>query len=163
MYFEQLPLMVYSIGNVPKLVSNILTRITVSDQMLSSIYMYDQYSIQDGETPESLSYDFYGDTQYHWVIMICNNIIYPWNQWPMSTDSLNDHIKKKYGVGQMYATHHYIDGDGFVVNSGTGTSPVSNYQYETELNDTKRSINILNPQLINSFVSQFKLLIQATQ
>lgn len=164
MYFESLPLVVYSMGSVSKLVTNILTRIIVSDTMLASIYMYDQYVIEDNETPESISYDVYGDTQYHWVIMICNNIIYPWNDWPMSTETLNDYVKAMYGVGNLYSVHHYVNVKGFIVNpGGVGAMPVSNYEYETQKNDAKRSINILNPSLLSSFISQFNILIQASK
>lgn len=162
MYFKQLPLLLYTIGGTQKLVTNILTRITVDSTMESSVYVYDEYMVTDGETPESVAYDFYGDPQYHWIIMLCNNIIYPWEQWAVSTDTVNELSLNKYGVENLYSIHHYVNSDGFVVNVGNGAAPVSNYDYEINENDAKRSIKILNPQLLNSFVIQFNSLIQAT-
>jgi PKD repeat protein len=159
MYFSKLPLMVYNIGGVSKLVTNILTRIAVSDELKANIFLYDSYVVKDGESPEMVSFKFYDNPQYHWVLLITNEIVNHYEQWPISSQSVVDYAKEKYGVSNIYATHHYINSDGFIVNSGAGTYPVSNLEYEINTNDAKRNINILNTNLITPFVKEFTNLI----
>lgn len=160
MYFSLLPFMEYNIEGNKKLVTNILTRIAVSSELKDNIYLYEEYSIKDGETPESIAFDQYGSTQYHWVVMLINDIIYPWNDWAVSSDMVVKLTKEKYGETELYSTHHYIDDNGFVTSQTVGTYPVSNLEYEIAQNDKKRNIKLLQPSLISAFVKEFKSLIQ---
>lgn len=161
MYFKQLPYTQYQIGGVRKLVTNILTRIAVSSEIRDNVFIYEEYTVRDGETPESVAFDFYGSTQYHWVIMVINDIVYPWNDWALSTTTLNKIAREKYGNDEeIYDPHHYLDSNGFITNQTSGTYPVSNLQYEIEENDKKRNIKILSPQLISLFVKDFRALIK---
>ncbi len=158
MYFKQLPMALYSVEGVQKLVTNILTRITISNELKQNIFLFEEYSIKDGETPESVAFDNYGSTQYHWVILICNEIIYPWNDWALPQSVLIDVVKDRYGASNLYTTHHYIDDDGYVTSQTVGTYPVSNLEYETGLNDEKRNIKILNVNFLTAFVNEFDAL-----
>lgn len=160
MYFKQLPAMVYSIGDVSKLVTNIFTRITINAAFKDNAFLFEEYSIKDNETPESVAFDYYGSTDYHWVIMLCNEIIYPWNDWAVSQDTINQNTKDKYGITQLYTTHHYVDANGFYTTQTVGTYPVSNVQYETDENNKKRSIKILDKSLLHPFITEFNNLIK---
>lgn len=162
MYFSQLPYMQYELNGIKKLVTNILTRITVSNELKDNIFLYEEYTIKDGETPESVAFDFYGSTEYHWVIMLINEIIYPWNDWALPSMALNEIAKEKYGATNLYAVHHYVDANGFITSQTVGTYPVSNLEYETQENDKKRNIKILEPTLLSAFVKDFKSLIKLT-
>jgi hypothetical protein len=74
----------------------------------------------------------------------------------MSTYNLERHITQKYGSGNEYDTHHYIDSRGFIVDSTNPTATsVSNYQYEDELNETKRRIKIIAPSVIGAVLKTF--------
>ena len=163
MYFSQLSYLRYEIDGFDKLVTNILTRITVSKELKDNIFLYEEYSIKDGETPESVAFDKYGSTEYHWVILLTNNIIYTWNDWALPTSTLLDICKEKYGIGNLYQTHHYIDSYGNITSQTIGNTPVSNWQYESDINDKKRNIKILSPSLLNAFVKDFNSLIETTQ
>ena len=160
MYFKQLPVMMYKVGDYQKLVSNILMRISITNELKDNIFLFEEYSITDGETPESVASDFYGSTEYHWVIMLCNEIVYPWNDWALSQDMVIKITKEKYGVANLYTTHHYQNADGLIVNSGVGNYPVSNLDYETRENDVKRNIKILNVNFLTGFVKEFNTLVR---
>jgi len=55
---------------------------------------------------------------------------------------------------------HYVNAAGFVVNStATGAVSVSNHSYERSLNEAKRRIKIISPELITTVLTQFKELI----
>jgi hypothetical protein len=160
MYFSQLPYLEYDIEGVRKLVTNILTRVAVSSEIKDNIYLYEEYTVKDGETPESIAFDRYGSTQYHWIVMLINEIIYPWNDWALSTSMLRKITQEKYGAANLYAVHHYIDENGFITSQTVGTFPVSNLDYEIAENDAKRNIKLIEPSLISAFVKEFKALVQ---
>jgi hypothetical protein len=72
----------------------------------------------------------------------------------MSTYNLTKYCQNKYT--NINAAHHYINSDGFIVNSTeTGATPVSNFAYEEQLNENKRRIKILKSIYVDSLVKEF--------
>lgn len=92
MYFNKLGTTEYNGIVIP----NILKRI-VANPNLSTTNLVEQYTIIENETPESLSYNYYGVVDYYWVIMLINNIKSRYFDWPMNNDELGNHITEKYG------------------------------------------------------------------
>ena len=43
----------------------------------------DLYYVKDGETPESISYDFYDTVEFYWTILLVNEIIDPYHDWAL--------------------------------------------------------------------------------
>lgn len=72
MYFSKFPLTLYSLDDRRsiQLVTNIATRTIILDSVKENLTTYEYYDIQDGDTPEILAYKFYGDSGYHWIILI---------------------------------------------------------------------------------------------
>ena len=137
---------------------------------------YVPYTIQEGESPDIISYNEYDDEQFYWIILQVNNITDYYNQWPMSNRELEDYISNKYG-NEANSVHHYetvttytednkliLEG-GIVVDSDfrfeypskqgsnvTLTSlptSVSNEEYERNLNEEKKEIEIISPRYVN--------------
>ena len=154
--------MVYTIGDVSKLVTNILTRITISNAFKENAFLYEEYYVKDYETPESLAFEYYGSTDYYWVLLLCNEIIYPWNDWAVSQKTVENNTKEKYGAENIYHTHHHIDENGMIVNEREDYFPVSNITYETEENNKKRSVKILNKALLQPSLTEFNALLKLT-
>ena len=75
---------------------NIFRRFKISDASLDSLVYYKQYTVTDADRPDLVSEKVYGDSQYDWVILLANNIINPYFDWPMPTPVLQDHINQKY-------------------------------------------------------------------
>ena len=76
-YFQMFPKIAYDIdgdANNFKVVTDVMRRVRVKMQELSDKVIYDRYSMQDGETIESVAYKFYGSPTYHWVLLLLNNI-----------------------------------------------------------------------------------------
>ena len=113
------------------------------------------YVVREGETPEIISEKVYGSPLYHWVVMLCNERYNYVDDYPLTQYELEKHITAKYGSGNEYDTHHYIDTNGNIVDSTQGTS-VSNYDYETDLNESKRRIKLISPTLLNTILKNFK-------
>jgi hypothetical protein len=176
MYFSKFPNLVYDMkgdGNV-KLVTNILRRIKVRDKVRDNLSLFDNYDLDIGDTPESVSYKVYGSVDYYWVILLMNNIKDRYYDWPLNLQDFETYVKEKYS--NPAGIHHYeIDqssgttdpnGPGdfdykIEVNSDTvGAQSVSNYEYEQRLQDQKRQIKILNQNYLPTFVREFERLIK---
>ena len=171
MYFDNFPSVEYTnIDNGdPKTVTNLLRRISVRDPVKSNAIIMNKHNVRDGETPESLAFDFYGDSKLHWIILSINDIYDRYHQWPMNTRQFFAFVNDKYE--DPNGTHHYeitqASGDTTVkINIGQDNSLhptatiVTNYEYEEAEQDKKRQINIIQPAQIGRFVSQFNLLME---
>lgn len=162
MYFEKFPSIYYdftdSNGNVvSKIVTDITLNVRARKAILDAIVLYDTYDVQDGETPEIVSTKFYNVPTYHWIIMLLNERYNFVTEWPMPANQLEPYTTSKYGSGQTLATHHWEDPNGFEVSSTTlNASPVTNLEYETRLNDKKRRIKIVSPEVIPQIISQLR-------
>lgn len=111
----------------------------------------------DGETPEIVAEKVYGNAEYHWIIMLVNDRYDYITDFPLPTYELENFIKDKYGVDNVYAIHHYIDSNGYVVDSSqAGATPVSNYQYEDAINESKRRIKLVSKDVIDTILKNFK-------
>tara|TARA_B100000287_G_scaffold316129_2_gene299715 strand:- start:278 stop:2335 length:2058 start_codon:yes stop_codon:yes gene_type:complete len=75
---------------------NIFKRFKVADAALDSLVYYKQYTITDADRPDIVSHKVYGSPGYDWVVLLSNNIINPYFDWPMPTPVLQDYINKKY-------------------------------------------------------------------
>lgn len=157
MYFNNFPYTYYTLddGATVQIVKNITLRV-VLDQIIKTNYgMYYEYDIRDGETPEIVSYKLYNTTNLHWLVLHMNDIVDPRFEWPLSNYDLIQYVEGKYA--NPSATHHYVNSDGFIVNStAPGAYPVSNFEYESSLNESKRRIRVLKADYVESVVNLVK-------
>ena len=112
-----------------------------------------------------IAFKYYGRPDYHWTILIANDIIDYYEEWPMSVQRFEEFIKDKYSNPQ--AVHHYeinqTSGDTTkTINVGMNNtdyesaSAISFYTYEQRLQDEKRQIRLIKPQYIQDFVTEFE-------
>ena len=160
-YFSNFPQITYSFdsGNTVGVivVTDILRRVKADDANIKNVLAYDEYDIQDGETPEIIADKLYNDSTLHWIILISNEILDPRFDWPLSTNALANYVTDKYGVGNEHALHHYVNDYGDVVHSSyAGTKyEVNNTDYENEQNETKRRIKVLKSKYVPQFTQSF--------
>ena len=132
---------------------------------------FDYYDVQDGEAPEIIAHKYYGDVGLHWTILVANDIVDYYHQWPMSMQTFEQYVTEKYT--NPAAIHHYevtaTSGDTTtVIDVGMNTTDygsataVSNYQYEQKLNDEKAKIRLIQPRFIKDFVKEFETKIKAS-
>lgn len=155
------------------------------DDIYKEETLYTTYIVSDGERPDQISYDLYGDEQYYWIILQINNIIDYYNQWPLSNKELEEYSQKKYGgLPGSQEIHHYetvetYDESGnFVLPGGLevpsdyiyyypdkpGSSvtlsslpaQVTNFTYERRINEEKQQIFILKSRYISDYVREVK-------
>ena len=176
MYFTKFERGFYDIkgdGNL-KLVTDLMTRVKVREKILNESMLYDTYDVPSGEKPEDTSFKHFGSSEYHWVILLTNNITDRYYDWPLSFQDFETYITNKYDNPD--AVHHYEvtqssgsqTGNGpddyshkIEVNSTEpGAEAVSNREYEQRLQDKKRQIKLLNPSYLQTFIEEFNSLIR---
>ena len=170
MYFDDnFPVIPYdSVGDYKfKDVTNLLRRVALRARVRTHVLLYDTYDVKSGETPESLSHRLYGDSEYHWIIMLVNDITDRYHDWPMSEGQFQQYMKDKYSDAD--AVHHYEisqeSGDTDIkINIGTSNTDyptatlITNYEYEQKLQDDRRKIRLLDPSFIGQFVTEYQSL-----
>mgnify|MGYP003678297313 CR=1 FL=1 len=177
-YFQRFPLRIYDMkgDKVYKLVPDILRRVKLRSGIRAGAFSFDNYDVKDGERPEDVAFKWFGDPEYHWVILTTNNITDRFYQWPMSQPQFQEFIEDKYGVADIDAIHHYEikTQSGRTTSNGPndyshlvecnsdedGAVSVSNRGYEQRLQDKYRSIRLLSRKHLNQFVEEFEELIK---
>ena len=126
--------------------------------------MLDKYDVKEGETPEIVADKHHGSPLYHWVILLVNNMSDVNHDWVKSTRQMQSYLTDKYTEAQLDEVHHYeipqSSGDTSItiqVPQGTdGATPVTNLTYENELNESKRSIDLLRSNYLSAFIDEFE-------
>ena len=176
MYFSQFEQGYYDLkgdGN-EKLVTDLMTRVKVRSKIIDEASLYDKYDVPSGERPEDTAFKHFGSAQYHWVILMTNNITDAFYEWPMSEQTFETFLIDKYTNPD--AIHHYevTQSSGKTTANGpedysylievngdaTGAQSVSNREYEQRLQDSRRQIQLLNPSYLNTFLEEFNELVR---
>lgn len=164
-YFSMFPNILYDAkGNGQSTVMKDIFR-RVKLKSVNRVVGFDYYDVQDGEAPEIIAHKYYGDVGLHWTILVANDIVDYYHQWPMSMQTFEQYVTEKYT--NPAAIHHYevtaTSGDTTtVIDVGMNTTDygsataVSNYQYEQKLNNEKSRIRLIQPRFINDFVKEFE-------
>ena len=179
MYFSQFPTIFYdAVGNGDeKIVTHLLKRVAVHSKAIETSSLFDTHEVRSGETPEMIAHKLYGDAEYHWVVLLMNNITDRYHQWPMNNRQFFAHLADTYD--NVDATHHYeiyqssgdttvkinigltnIDTDGNTISDAT---LVTNREYEEAKQDEIRKIRLLDPAYLEQFVEEFGRLVRDTE
>jgi len=175
MYFSKFPKGLYDINGdgVNKLVTDLMTRVKIREKIKDEAAIYDSYDVPNGETPEITAFKHFGDTEYHWIILLTNSMLDSYYDWPLSEQAFETYITDKYANPD--AVHHYeiTQSSGPQTGSGpndyshkvevnstvTGAESVSNREYEQRLQDKKRTIKLLDPAYLTAFIEEFDSLV----
>ena len=191
-YFSYLPnvevrVSSYRINNVDpfKVAKNIFRRIKIREELDDIILGFTQYTIKNNQRPDQVALEVYGDMVLDWVVLLTNNIINLYDEWPMSEDELERYIDSEYEE-DADSVHHWVTQkitdargrtlvkadrtvpenwtytrpDGTAMPKDELVRPISVYDYESEKNDQKRNIYLLRKEYINGFVEEFSDLVQ---
>jgi len=122
MFFDAQPNFYYPYKGGIKLSKNLFRRVRFRDNLNSLYVVSTRHTIQTGETPEIISNEKYGSTDWYWTILLLNNIIDMNNDWPVSEYELDNAIEQKYGHEQnnvrFWETKSVYEGDNLVLKSG---------------------------------------------
>ena len=88
-----------------KVAKNIFRRFKINDSALDTAMYFRKLTVTDADRPDVISQKVYGTSDYDWVILMSNNVINPYFDWPMSQPVLDDYINQKYAA--PYEVKHY--------------------------------------------------------
>lgn len=165
--FKYLPRIMYN----GVLSTNLISRIAPVIKNFDLFAVYYPYTVKEGERPDTIAYDYYGSSEYAWLVMIVNNVYDYYSHWPLTTSEFYNYLRKKYGqVFELNSiVHHYVytgngEDDEFIARrtwsmtpqtynlsseeERVGWSPVSVFQYELDLNEAKREIRLISNDMI---------------
>ncbi len=158
-------------------VKNIFRRLKIRDDLKNVFVLFNKYIIPEGARPDTVAEELYDKPDLDWVVLTVANITNVRNQWPLSNYDLYRFCEEKYGSDlnklRFYETTEVKDSRnrlilpaGKVVDSSfTITNPdsptqtlnpvigITNYEYETRLNEEKRSIDILKRIYLQQFLT----------
>ena len=167
-------------------VKNLFRRVKLRDDLQNVFTLFDKYEIPDGYRPENVAENFYGNDLLDWVVILTAGIVNIRNEWPLSSRDIFDYSFEKYGddlnatrffetkevknssgtillnkgivVDSDFEFNYYEDTTNKYINvKGTKIrTGISNYEYETRLNDEKRSIFLLKSDYLQQFINDFR-------
>jgi len=173
MYFTNFPKVAYDVRgtNIPQLMTDITRRVAMTVNTKKNLQLLDYYDVRDGETPEYIADKYYGNVELHWLILITNDIVDYYSQWPLGVNAFEEFVYNKYE--NVDAIHHYEvyqeSGDTTKLielpNESATSIPVdaiaiTNYEYEEALNNDRRRIRLIKreyaPQIIKEFEAKIR-------
>ena len=161
-------------------VKNIFRRVKLRDDLQNSFTVFDKYEIPEGARPDIVAEELYGNAEFDWIVLTVAGILNVRNQWPLNNRDLYNYCLDKYGESlnsnRFFETTEVKDSNdrlilpkGKVVDSnftipkpGEPTATINpvvgitNYEYETRLNDEKRNIFILREGYLQQFLSDIR-------
>ena len=194
-YFDTLPKVVQTDNvGISRVFTNLMARASIIPDVLKNPLVYYSYDIQEGDTPETIAYKYYGDSYRYWIVLFANELLDPQWSWPMDSNVFEAYMAEKYPSGNTTTTVYSYekkltqtdnDTNTVTINTidineeeyntlipNTQTYTIANstvtvqttkrivtiYDYENELNESKRKINILNSIYVDQLETQFKSL-----
>ena len=159
-------------------VKNIFKRAVLREDVIDSYFQFEQYLIEGDDRPDNVATELYNDPNLDWVVLTTNNIINVRDEWPMSQNDLQNYLTNKYTSAELSYVHHYetlkivdsyqrlIQPKGITVEEGHSITYVDRgvskteskieaityLQYELNLNDKKREINVLQKQFVELYL-----------
>jgi hypothetical protein len=167
-YFSKFPL----IKRNKEDVVDITRRAKLSNSIASTQYL--PYTIKEGMRPEDVAHLYYDDAELAWLVLLANNIIDPYTQWPKSQTNLDAFIMKEYETKSgttgkevitwaqntsltnnikyyksKYVPEIQINHATYTANPTSEWRVVRVYDYEFELNEKRRIISLFNRNYVD--------------
>tara|TARA_B100001057_G_C22871853_1_gene959410 strand:+ start:6412 stop:6957 length:546 start_codon:yes stop_codon:yes gene_type:complete len=174
--FNKVPYTNYDIflNNKNRVVKNIFKVAQVVEKYQVEPSSSYEYIVKDGDTPEIISQLYYGSPLYHWTILVFNNVISFYDEWPLNSSAFATMIAEKYGDVLTAETtpHCYVH-----KTNSTKISPetynfftedfertqydlYSKFEYENELNEKNRVIRVIRDDVVDDFVKEYERVIR---
>ena len=163
-------------------VKNIFRRAKLRDDLQNNFTIFNKYEIPIGARPDTVAEDLYGSSQFDWVVLTVAGILNVRNEWPLSDRDIYNYSFDKYGESlnsvKFFETEEVKDSNGRMIlpkgkivdSNFTIPKPgepnatlnpvvgVSNYEYETRLNEKKRNIFVLREEYLQEFLNDMRIM-----
>lgn len=167
-YFANIPLIDYRGVKL----RDLMTNARIAREVLDTGVIFYPYTLQDGDTPTSIAYDYYGSIEFDWLVLFSNEMIDPVFDWYMGQDDFDKYIEANYGsvpaamslihhyesseTGLEYTPTSYAYNDTKLDENGLPLYEVDCYTWENRQNEAKRSIKLVNKKYASSIALELE-------
>ena len=165
-------------------VKNLFRRVKLRDDLNDVFTIFYKYQIPEGARPDTIAEELYGSSDLDWVVLLTAGIINLRNEWPLDNRHLYRFVESKYGLENINNIHHYKtkevkDSNGRVIlpagkrvdstfsmvdpdnANKVNITPnpvigVTNWEYETLINEEKRSIFLLRREYLQMYLNDMR-------
>ena len=160
-------------------VKNFFKKGKLREDLFQDLTVFEKYSIKGDDRPDNVANEIYGDANLDWVVLLSNNIINIYNEWPLNQQAFESYVLDKYKTLEKLSENHHYESNEVKDSSGVIIFPkgvrvsaaqsvsyfeplsdeqvtvnpvskaVTNYQYEQSVNDKKRRIFLIKPIYLN--------------
>jgi len=120
-HFKNFPKVFYNFGTeIDSVIFQKLgTYVDIIDQVRDDITIYSDYTILDGDRPDILSYNLYGNIQYYWLIFYVNDALRE-EGWPLTANEVQEQMEKYYPHDFIRTYGNWFKSDFKIGNRATG-------------------------------------------
>ena len=165
-------------------VKNLFRRVKLRDDLNNVFTIFYKYQIPEGARPDTIAEEIYGSSDLDWVVLLTAGIINLRNEWPLDNRHLYRFVESKYGLENVNNMHHYetkevkdsngrvilpagkrVDSTFSMVNPDNANKVnitpnpvigVTNWEYETLINEEKRSIFLLRRNYLQMYLNDMR-------
>ena len=165
-------------------VKNLFRRVKLRDDLNNVFTIFYKYQIPEGARPDTIAEEIYGSSDLDWVVILTAGIINLRNEWPLDNRHLYRFVESKYGLENVNNIHHYetkevkdskgrtilpagkkVDSTFSMVDPDNANKVnitpnpvigVTNWEYETLINEDKRSIYLLRREYLQMYLNDMR-------
>ena len=165
-------------------VKNLFRRVKLRDDLNNIFTIFYKYQIPEGARPDTIAEEIYGSSDLDWVVILTAGIINLRNEWPLDNRHLYRFVESKYGLENVNNIHHYetkevkdskgrtilpagkkVDSTFSMVDPDNANKVnitpnpvigVTNWEYETLINEDKRSIYLLKRDYLQMYLNDMR-------
>ena len=165
-------------------VKNLFRRVKLRDDLNNIFTIFYKYQIPEGARPDTIAEEIYGSSDLDWVVILTAGIINLRNEWPLDNRHLYRFVESKYGLTNINNIHHYetkeikdskgriilpegkrVDSTFSMVDPDNANKVnitpnpvigVTNWEYETLINEDKRSIYLLKRAYLQMYLNDMR-------
>ena len=159
-------------------VKNFFVRLNIKEDIFQNLSFNTKYKIKGNERPDNVAEKIYGSSKLDWVVLLSNNIIDVYDEWPIEDFRFYEYLDNKYQGRNYndivyYETTEIRDTQGRLLLKGglrvdstftftnpltnSTTSPITPITYldiEKKRNDSKRNIVLLRKEYVNNVLNE---------
>ena len=150
-------------------ITNLATSFKLNELVKDNTFTMLNYVVEEGELPDHVAFNYYDNSGYVWLVLMANQILDPYFEWPLTVYDFNQWIKKKYGsIATAQATTIHcehktknitVSAESLTVSNGVSSSDydaIDAYTYWDNINENRRNIKLVDKSYLKDIDRQLK-------
>ena len=79
-------------------VKNFFKKGKLREDIFQDLTTFQKYDIKGDDRPDNVANEIYGSAELDWVVLLSNNIVNVYDEWPLSQAILDAYVMDKYGT-----------------------------------------------------------------